>query len=106
MGIILFLQQFASPFLDGFFQLVTMLGEEYFYIFLTAFIFWCVDKRYGYKLSFAFLFSGVLNGATKSIVNASRPIGVEGIRSLRVETATGTSFPSGIPRTSRPFGFR
>ena len=95
MGIILFIQQFSSPFLDGFFQMVTMLGEEYFYIVLLALVFWCVDKRYGYKLSFAFLFSGMLNGMAKSIVRAPRPIGVEGIRSLRVETATGTSFPSG-----------
>lgn len=95
MGIILFLQGFASPFLDAFFQFVTMLGEEYFYIVLLVLVFWCVDKRYGYKLSFAFLLSGVINGVAKSIVNAARPVGVEGIRSLRLETATGTSFPSG-----------
>jgi hypothetical protein len=31
-----------------------------------------VDKRYGYKLSFAFLFSGVINGVAKSIVRAPR----------------------------------
>jgi membrane-associated phospholipid phosphatase len=95
MEIIKFIQTVSSPFLDGFFQLITMLGEEYFYIVMLAFVFWCVDKRYGYKLSFAFLFSGVINGVAKSLVNAARPIGVEGIRSLRVETATGTSFPSG-----------
>ena len=95
MEIIKFIQSFTSPFLDGFFQTVTMLGEEYFYIIILALVFWCIDKRYGYKLSFAFLFSGVVNGVVKSIVNAPRPIGAEGIRSLRVETATGTSFPSG-----------
>ena len=95
MGIILFLQQYSSPFFDGFFQFITMLGEEYFYIFMLSFVFWCVDKRFGYKLSFAFLFSGMINAVAKSIVGAKRPIGVEGIRSLRVETATGNSFPSG-----------
>ncbi len=95
MEIIKFIQSFASPFLDGFFQTVTMLGEEYFYIVILALVFWCIDKRYGYKLSFAFLLSGVINGILKSIVSAPRPIGAEGIRSLRVETATGTSFPSG-----------
>ena len=95
MEIIKFIQTFSSPFLDNFFQTVTMLGEEYFYIVLLSLVFWCIDKRYGYKLSFAFLFSGVVNGVVKSIVSAPRPIGVEGIRSLRVETATGTSFPSG-----------
>ncbi len=95
MEIIRFIQTFSSPFLDSFFQTVTMLGEEYFYIVMLALVFWCIDKRYGYKLSFAFLLSGVINGVAKSIFLAPRPIGVEGIRSLRVETATGTSFPSG-----------
>lgn len=95
MEIIQFIQSFTSPSLDAFFQIITMLGEEYFYIVMLALVFWCIDKRFGYKLSFAFLLSGVLNGMAKSIVNAPRPIGIEGIRSLRVETATGTSFPSG-----------
>ena len=95
MEIIQFIQTFSNPFLDNFFQAVTLLGEEYFYIVLLALIFWCIDKRYGYKLSFAFLFSGVINGVAKCIILEPRPIGVEGIRSLRVETATGTSFPSG-----------
>lgn len=95
MTIIRFLQSFASPFWDGFFEAATMLGEEYFYLFALALVFWCVDKRYGYKLSLALLFSGVVNGVVKSIVRAPRPIGTEGIRSLRVETATGSSFPSG-----------
>lgn len=103
MEIIKFIQSFASPFLDGFFQVVTMLGEEYFYIVMLALIFWCIDKRFGYKLSFAFLLSGVINGVAKSIVNAPRPIGTEGIRSLRVETATGTSFPSGHTQNTTSF---
>lgn len=105
MEIIKFIQSFHSPFLDDFFQTVTMLGEEYFYIVMLALVFWCIDKRYGYKLSFAFLLSGVFNGVAKSIVNAPRPIGTEGIRSLRVETATGTSFPSGHTQNTTSFFF-
>ena len=103
MTIIRFLQSFASPFWDGFFEAVTMLGEEYFYIFMLALVFWCVDKRYGYKLSFALLLSGVINGVVKSVVRAPRPIGTEGIRSLRVETATGSSFPSGHTQNATTF---
>ncbi|HML45545.1 MAG TPA: phosphatase PAP2 family protein [Clostridia bacterium] len=103
MEVIQFIQRIASPFWDGFFETVTMLGEEYFYIVMLSLIYWCVDKRYGYKLSFALLFSGVLNGVVKSIVQAPRPIGTEGIRSLRVETATGTSFPSGHTQNASAF---
>jgi len=57
-----------------------MPGEEYFYIVMLALVFWCIDKRYGYKLSFAFLLSGVINGVAKSIVNAPRPIDVTAIK--------------------------
>lgn len=103
MEVIQFIQRIASPFWDRFFETATMLGEEYFYIVMLSLVFWCVDKRYGYKLSFAFLFSGVLNGTVKSIVQAPRPIGTEGIRSLRVETATGTSFPSGHTQNTASF---
>jgi len=39
----------------------------------------------------------------KDIINAVRPIGVAGIRSLRLETATGASFPSGHTQGSATF---
>lgn len=103
MEIIKFIQSFSGPFLDSFFQTVTMLGEEYFYFVVLALVFWCIDKRFGYKLSFAFLLSSVVNGVVKSIVNAPRPVGTEGIRSLRVETATGSSFPSGHTQSITSF---
>ncbi len=103
MEIIQFIQSFASPFFDGFFQLATMLGEETFYVVVLALVYWCVDKRFGYRLSFAFLFSSMVNGVIKGLVNAPRPIGVKGIRSLRVETATGSSFPSGHTQSIASF---
>ncbi len=103
MEIIKFIQSFSGPFLDSFFQTVTMLGEEYFYFVVLALVSWCIDKRFGYKLSFAFLLSSVVNGVVKSIVNAPRPVGTEGIRSLRVETATGSSFPSGHTQSITSF---
>ncbi|GAU77048.1 membrane-associated phospholipid phosphatase [Fusibacter sp. 3D3] len=41
----------------------------------------------------------------KEIFNAARPIGVEGIRSLRIHTAIGASFPSGHTQTLATFVF-
>jgi len=72
-----------------------MTGEEHFYILVAAIIFWCVNKKFGYKLGFALLTSTIVNTALKATINISRPIGTPGIRSLRVETATGQAFPSG-----------
>jgi len=92
-----------SPFWDMFFQIVTMTGEEYFYILAAAVIFWCVNKKFGYKLGFALLTSAIVNIALKDIINATRPIGVPGVRSLRIETATGASFPSGHTQGATTF---
>ncbi|MGV8983052.1 phosphatase PAP2 family protein [Clostridium sp.] len=101
--IIKFIQSITSPFLDVFFQIVTMTGEEYFYIIAAAIIFWCVNKKFGYKLGFALLTGTIVNTVLKNLVNASRPIGVSGIRSLRVQTATGQSFPSGHTQGASTF---
>ncbi|MGH4123358.1 MAG: phosphatase PAP2 family protein [Clostridium sp.] len=101
--IIKFIQSIKSPFLDIFFQIVTMTGEQYFYIIAAAIIFWCVNKKFGYKLGFALLTSTIVNTALKDIVNSVRPIGVTGISSLRVETATGQSFPSGHTQGAATF---
>lgn len=72
-----------------------MAGEEFIPIIILIIMFWCKDKKYGYKLGFALTFSVVFNGAIKDIVKSPRPIGREGIKSLRTKTATGYSFPSG-----------
>lgn len=103
MEIIKFIQSFSNPFLDQLFQYITMMGEQYFYIVTVAVILWCVNKRLGYKLGFAILTSFITNGVIKNIFNSPRPIGTSGIRSLRVSTATGSSFPSGHTQVATAF---
>jgi len=93
--IIRFIQQFSNPFLDVFSQLITMMGEDVFFIFITTVIYWCIDKDLGYKLGFVSLTSAGINLGIKELLKIPRPIGEPGIRSLRVQTAQGYSFPSG-----------
>lgn len=97
------IQSISSPFLDNLFQGITMLGEEYFFIIAMTLIYWCIDKRLGYKIGFACLPSNVVNGCIKNILKVPRPIGETGIRSLRIETATGYSFPSGHTQGASTF---
>ncbi len=82
-----------------------MLGEEYLSIFIMLYLFWCVNKDLGYKLGFSILFSTVTNGAIKDTVKAIRPIGNPLIRSLRENTATGYSFPSGHTQATTSLWF-
>ncbi len=89
------IQSISNPFLDCFFELVTMLGEETFTVPLLAFIYWAVDKKFGEIIAFTAFTSLLFNNSIKDIFKFQRPIGQEGIRTLRAETATGYSFPSG-----------
>ena len=89
------LQSLNTPFWDRFFIGVTMLGEEYFYILVLGFFYWCINKEEVRYLVMVITFSSVVNGALKEIVNSPRPFMVEEVRALRTETAHGSSFPSG-----------
>lgn len=95
MEVIKYLQSFANPFWDKFFIGATLLGEVYFAVPVTALIFWCFQKDWGYRLGFACLSNGILNLTIKEIFQVPRPIGQPGIRSLFSKTAVGYSFPSG-----------
>lgn len=101
--IIKFLQQFSNPFLDKLAELITMTGEQYFSIGAILIIYLCINKNLGYKLGFASLFSNSINGLVKNIFKVPRPIGTSGIRSLRLETAGGYSFPSGHTQNASVF---
>lgn len=105
LEIIKAIQSIHSNILDNFAQGVTMLGEQYFYFLFLVIVFWNINKRFGYKLGFILISNGVINGAIKDLVQAKRPIGVEGVRSLRIQTATGSSFPSGHSQGAGGFWF-
>ena len=95
LGILKYVQSFSNETLDSFFEIITMLGEEWFFIILFAIFFWCFNKSFGYKLAFICLTSAAINTIIKEIVKLPRPIGYEGIKSIREETAEGYSFQSG-----------
>lgn len=99
LNFINWLQSFNTPFLDQFFIYVTMLGEEYFYIFMLGLFYWCVNKESVRYFVIVLTFSAVVNSAMKEIVNTARPFQVESVRALRTETAHGSSFPSGHTQT-------
>ena len=42
------IQSVATPALDIIFQGITMLGEDFFIIFVATFIYWCFNKEMGY----------------------------------------------------------
>lgn len=101
--LIKWIQSFHSDWLDQFFILVTMLGEEYFYIAILSMIYWNINKKTARFLVLILALSATVNGAIKEIVGQSRPIGEAGIRSIYTDTAEGASFPSGHTQNATAF---
>lgn len=97
------IQSIANPFFDFLFQLITMCGEQIVLISIISSIYWALDKKFGEYIAYSVLTSVLLNNAVKDIFKMKRPIGEEGIRTLREKTATGYSFPSGHTQSSASF---
>lgn len=104
MEIIKIIQSFHNQFFDWLFQIITMLGEDYFFIAAGALIYWCIDKRFGYRLVFAYLSNGLINTTIKQILKVPRPFEMDStLRVLRQETAGGYSLPSGHTQCAASF---
>ena len=95
LEIIKAVQSIESDFLTALMECITFFGEPLIIVFMFSFIYWCVDSKNGRLTAFALLCSICVNGAIKDIFKMPRPIGQPGIKSYRVHTATGFSFPSG-----------
>ncbi len=98
MPFLYFLQSIRNPILDGFFALITHLGEETFFLVLAIFFFWCVNKREGYYILITGLVGTIVNQVAKLFFRVPRPWVLDPnfkiVESAR-EAATGYSFPSG-----------
>ena len=94
------IQSVATPALDIIFEIITMFGEEMLLIPIVTFIYWCFNKEMGYWLCWCISCGNLVVNSVKGIFKVERPIGYEGIRTLRESTATGYSFPSGHTQAS------
>ena len=105
------IQSFRSGFADGFFRLITLLGNDIVAFLVICLVFWCLDRRQGEFLIFSLFLSFSFNNILKDIVKRPRPIGQEGIYtdpgameevmiSGNPDYAYSWSFPSGHAQAS------
>lgn len=67
------IQLVHNPLLDLFFNLITSLGSEEFYVLLLPMLYWCIDKPLAQRLAYLFLFSAYSNAALKHLFRHPRP---------------------------------
>lgn len=92
---LIWLQQFQNPFLDHAARFLSLIGVEKFYLFVLPILYWSINRQLGLRLTYVFVASMYSNAWIKDATQVIRPIGVPGIKSNFVSSATGYAMPSG-----------
>lgn len=100
---ILWLQSFHTPLLDKLATWLSFLGTESMYMVILPILFLAVNRTLGMRLSYVFMTSMFVNAWFKAALHVARPIGVVGIRSGYISSATGLSMPSGHAQGTMTF---
>ena len=85
--------QSTLPQLESFFQFISTLGLEEFYLALMPLIYWSVHKEAGRALAYVFLLGNVLNTMLKHAFRQPRPFWLD--PTLEKFTDSGYGIPSG-----------
>jgi undecaprenyl-diphosphatase len=105
LAIVQWIQSFRNDYLDAFFLIITEMGDETFFLFLAAVLYWTIDKKFAYRLMMFFLFGAVVNGSLKFLTASPRPhVEFPEQVSLVGEGSGGTSLPSGHAQNSSILG--
>jgi len=78
----------------GFFNAITLLGSEDFFILVMPALYWCLDGALGLRVGIILMLSGHLNGVLKLLFHSPRPYWVSG-DVLPGSTETSFGMPSG-----------
>jgi len=98
LDFIIMVQQINAPLLDSFFQAITSLGDESFYLLLFPFLLWCVDFYLGIRVGVIFLLSVYVNTGIKEMFQQPRPFEI--LPEIQKVHAYGYGFPSGHAQSS------
>jgi len=98
LRVILTLQR-LSPALDLPFTLFTLLGDVGFFLLFLPFVYWCLDRRLGSRLTVLVLLSAYLNVVAKAFAGQPRPFDLAPGIAL-IGGATGGGLPSGHTQNS------
>ena len=94
LGFLKRLEGLRTSFLNAVFEGITFLGEETLIILLVVALWFAVDKKLAQQIFFVTATSLSVNGIIKNFAQIPRPF-TKGISCVRLDTATGYSFPSG-----------
>jgi membrane-associated phospholipid phosphatase len=93
LEIISVIQQISNPLLDNIFRVLSMLGDELFYLLILPILLWTIDRRFGARVAVLFLLSAYVNIMLKELFQQPRPFALD--QTLGISTSDGFGLPSG-----------
>lgn len=107
MEFLYYLEGLRTPAGEAFFSVVTRLGEQLTVVGVVCLLYWCLDKRMGYRLAMSFFTAGLAVQTLKITFRVERPWvldpGFTPVESALGE-ATGYSLPSGHTQSAATLG--
>ncbi|MBN1220277.1 MAG: phosphatase PAP2 family protein [Anaerolineae bacterium] len=108
-NLIVSIQAVHNPILDGFFNMITFLGEAEFFLLIFPFIIWTIDKSVGRRLAYLILISIAVNTWAKLLIGHPRPFEWPSETTSPIlklnNRATGPGIPSGHTQSSLTLWF-
>ena len=98
LDVIRFVQQIQHPAVDVFFEGVTFLGNEPFFLVFLPTVFWCINFDVGARLGVTVLLSTYLNVSLKDLFMHPRPFEID--PSVQRYDTYGFGLPSGHAQTA------
>lgn len=103
VGILQYLESMRNEIFTVFLTTTTMMAETFFLVSIITLLYWCVNKEKSKRLAWMVLGSQSVNGLVKGIIKMPRPFSIGVVSPIRVQTATGYSFPSGHTQAATSF---
>jgi membrane-associated phospholipid phosphatase len=94
--LIIAVQTIHNPALDVFFNLITFLGSEEFYVVLLPILYWCVDKSVAQRLAYLLLLPTYINDVIKNLLRLPRPFQYDS-RVLKLDGMPAQQLGYGFP---------
>jgi len=69
----IFFRDIGTPFLDIIFKVLTVIGSQPVFLFISLLIFWCYERKMGIRVIYVILFSGHIGLLAKSLFGMQRP---------------------------------
>jgi sphingosine-1-phosphate phosphatase 2 len=93
-----FFRDIGTPILDIIFKILTVIGSQPVFLFISLLIFWCYERKMGIRVIYVILFSGYIALLAKTLFSMPRPP-----EYLHKVTENDFGFPSGHVLVSTGF---